>query len=219
MQVSNASSAASGSDHVPPRLLHAEVVDGDLIKLTLSEAIAPVGNVDPASFRLSAVQQVHAGASYFQRCRGYDASGNWYGCYGHYQQCTTGGTDYCHRTTATVDATFYLSLGAVTSLEAGCAPTELVARLASPLGVMNAPTTAAICGGDPGTPGLGPPPLFFHYAESTPAVEDLAGNRLASIAPAWVHAQSSPLEVAGELPDHPLPVDAKALTKFCAGGS
>ncbi len=208
------SGCASGA----PELEAAAVVQGGLVSLAFSEAMAPPDAVNPHAFRLSRVVLESAGTTFFSAC-GSDGYGN--DCMGPHYADLAGCSDYaqgafyynqhCEPRTATEDVTFYFygeaDVASGGHLEALSQPsaTHLLGTLTVPLDVDCARTAAEHRAGG----------LYLHYADWSPPVTAASRERLAPIAAAYVSADGNPVVVHGLLPGHPVPVNSQFLGGDC----
>ena len=235
VEPTDAGAASGSSDAMPPKppvLVSAEVVSGNEVRLTFSEAMAPVDDVDPTSFRLSAAMTVAAGGSYVQTCRQNTsscahryASCDWLDCSGSAGASTHHHPSLvacCKAAVAARDVTTYYDGGDIASLRSGDAADEIVLQLTKPF-------ASDVCGGQLGLPSRAaydsathsfPRTLLLHYAPAGTPLTSQAGQAVGAIAPAWATAAAggaASLDVDGLLTDAPFAVDRHALDAMCDG--
>jgi hypothetical protein len=157
----------------PPTLVAAQLIDDTLVRLTFSEPLAAVGDVDPASFRLS-----------------WTWSSDYSGAY----------TSYYDPAAALCSATDYCIDGYTEVVELRCAPgdpTSLILRIESfPEAICNIIDELSSYYQEYGSP------LLPHFDANIATITDLDGEPLASISPAFVTAPYGYLEVDGEFPNY-----------------
>lgn len=159
----------------PPTLVAAQLIDNTLLRLTFSEPLAAVDEVDPAAFRLSWT---------------WSGGSDYYGAYTSYYDpaaALCGSTDYC--------------TGQYTEIvELRCAPGDprsLILRIEN--------FSDYICGIIDDLSMINPEytsPLLPHFDAMIGAITDLDGEPLASISPAFVSEPNVWLDVEGEFPNY-----------------
>jgi hypothetical protein len=159
----------------PPTLVAAQLIDNTLLRLTFSEPLAAVDEVDPASFRLS-----------------WTFSGPGYDGYEGY-------TSYYDPVAALCSATDYCTGEYTEVVELRCAPgdpSSLVLRLENfPTHICNIINQFSNYYGYTS-------PLLPHFDAMIGTITDLDGEPLASISPAFVSEPEVWLDVEGEFPNY-----------------
>ena len=162
----------------PPTLLSAEFEDDFLlVRLTFSEPIASVDDVDPASFRISV-------ASYYE---GYEYS---YTQYWDPMTLLCATTDGCWNDYTDV-------------VELGCAEDDPAALLLR-LDIFHGEYLCPILdwAGMYGTVHS----VLPHFDASVDAIVDLEGEPLESIAAHWVQSEQLLVNIDGDFPNYPMPI-------------
>ena len=160
----------------PPTLVAAQMIDNTLLRLTFSEPLAAVVDVDPASFRLS----------WTWSSPGYDGYAG-YTSYYDPAAALCGSTDYCPGQYTEV-------------VELRCAPgdpTSLILRVEN--------FSQYICGIIDDLSMINPDytsPLLPHFDAMIGTITDLDGEPLASIGPDFVTEPDVYLDVEGEFPNY-----------------
>ncbi len=171
-------SDSGGQVSVPgaPQLIDANLINGATIELVFNEAIAPLGPVDLAKFRLSAA---FASPYAYQPATLYADLGIWNVVEECYEQCPSseGGEEpQCYQTCYTPPG----SPLHVQSLAHGSAPDHLILGLDQVVG-------PGVCGAlqqrlDQGSEAAA---IFLHYSNNGPGIVDFDGDQLEAIAELW----------------------------------
>jgi hypothetical protein len=166
-----------------PKIVSAQLEGGTSLRVTYSDNIAPTTGVDPAKFRLTVAYFTRPASGSDKYSYSYYANGYSYGAAAH---------------------TIYSDIGDVAALASDpAAENQSVLQLGSTFDVasackqitaFNAVNTNAQAG------------LYLHYSEAgTPTIEDLAGNKVASLAAYW-SADPTVEQISGDFTGKPIPV-------------
>jgi hypothetical protein len=178
-------------DVTPPQLVAVEFLDPQLLRLTFTEAIAPVDDVNPLRFRLSLA--AYRPAYYYSEPRTTYVDPDQFNADQVCKEVCYGDDDvyYCY------DQCYYgpqLPLNIADILPDAYNPAQAIVLLAQPV-------LGRVCQ-IAGDIGLGPEGsrggLFLHYASGGAAqITDLAGLPLASIGDEWVKTDLDYMDIYG----------------------
>lgn len=164
------------ADVTPPGLLAVELLDPQILRLTFTEAIAPVDTVNPLRFRLSLGRYQPANYYGYTRTLYSDPTP-----YNHEQYCV----EQCYDDYNCYYQCYYgpnLELDVLDALPDAYNPAQVVLLLAQPI-------KTSLCNivnninSNPNTPGG----LLLHYADGGASqITDLAGLPLAGLGKTWV---------------------------------
>jgi hypothetical protein len=189
--------AAAGA----PTIVSAQLEGASSLRLTFSEAMKPAIGVDPAKFRLTVAYFTRPASASSKYNYQYYAGG-YHGAQpgtGTYAGKTYGGTYY-----GSPDHTIYSEAAPIDALVSDPAVSDqTVLQLGSTFSAASAcKEIAAFNAANPNAQAG----LYLHYSEAgTPTVEDVQGNKLASLAAYW-SADPTIEQVKGDFAGKPIPV-------------
>jgi hypothetical protein len=193
---------------VQPTIVSASIDGTGTLKVSFSEPIAPATGVDPAKFRLTIGYYTRPGSASGKYNYAYNAKYTYTG--GGVKQPYAGGGKYYggaynkYSPYGAPDHTIYSDLGAISAIKVDPA-TGTFAEL--PLGTTFDLATECqeIAAHNTANPNAHAG-LYLHYtAAGTPTVEDLEGNKLASLAAYW-STDPTIEQVSGDFVGKPIPV-------------